>query len=80
MFKEGDIVLVMRKKVEWPATILSVQEGEAEVRIFNKADTEMTVGLDQIRSFEPDKKMKSGQSHSLNAAFKKAIKVKKTQN
>ena len=35
VFKEGDIVLVMRKKVEWPATILSVQDGEAEVRVFN---------------------------------------------
>ena len=40
----------------------------------------MTVNLDKICSFDPDKKMKSGKSHSLNAAFKKAIKVKKTQN
>ena len=48
MFKEGDIVMVMRKKVEWPAAILCVQEGEADVKIFNKTDTKVTVALDQI--------------------------------
>ena len=71
-FKEGDIIMVMRKNVEWPAAILGIKEGEAEVKIFNKSHTKVKVDLNQIKNFVPDKRMIIGQSAPWTAAFKKA--------
>ena len=61
-FKEGDIVLVLRKSLHWPAKILKFSPKVSEVMIFDKARTTDTKAMKYILPFYTDVSICEGRS------------------
>ena len=77
---EGQIVLVQRKSLHWPAKIVSVSSNRCEVMIFDKTRTIDSKQMKFIIPFSTDQAICEGRSSVWVKAWKEAKKEFETKN
>ena len=72
VFSVGDIVLVQRKTIYWPAKIESIAGDTYEVVIFDRARTKDKKNIKYIVAFSSDQSICEGRSNLWIKAWKEA--------
>ena len=78
-FSVGDIVLVQRKTIHWPAKIASIVGNTCEVVIFDKARTKDRKNTKYLMSFTTDQSICEGRSSLWVKAWKEAKQEAESQ-
>ena len=73
--KEGQVVMVLRKTLHWPAKVLKVNGNEIEVEFFDTAKSKQSKILFEVKKFSGDPALMKGRSAEWVNAFKRARKA-----
>ena len=73
--KVGQIVMVLRKTLHWPAKVLEVNETQVEVELFDNNKTKQSKILSHVKKFSGDPVLMRGRSAQWINAFKRARKA-----
>ena len=73
--KEGQVFMVLRKALHWPAKVLKVNGYEIEVEFFDTTKSKQSKVLSEVEKFSGDPTLMRGRSAEWVNAFKMARKA-----